>query len=276
MLVSYHEKELAIGIRIQKNRYYESNRYYEKRSNHMIIYRAKNYQDMSRKAAGIVAAQIMLKPDCVLGLATGSSPVGLYQHLVEQYQNGDLDFSNVTSVNLDEYKGIGPDHDQSYRYFMNSNLFDHVNIDKSRTFVPNGLEEDSALACNAYDEVIQNTGGIDLQLLGIGNNGHIGFNEPGDAFQCGTHCVKLTQSTIEANKRFFEHESDVPRYAYTMGIRGIMQAKKILLIASGKAKARAVKDALYGPVTPSVPASILQLHADVAVVADEEALEFIK
>ncbi len=242
----------------------------------MIIYKAKDYKDMSRRAAGIVAAQIMLKPDCVLGLATGSSPVGLYQNLVEQYKNGDLDFSKVTSVNLDEYKGIGPDHDQSYRKFMNTNLFDHVNIEPSRTFVPNGLEEDSALACDAYEQVIQNTGGIDLQLLGIGNNGHIGFNEPGDAFKCGTHCVKLTQSTIEANKRFFASEADVPRYAYTMGIRGIMQAGKILLIASGRAKAQALKDALYGPVTPSVPASILQLHKDVVVVADEEALELIE
>lgn len=241
----------------------------------MVIYRTKDYQEMSRKAAQIIAAQIMIKPDCVLGLATGSSPVGMYQQLVEQYKNGDLDFSNVTSVNLDEYKGLAPDHEQSYRHFMNSNLFDHVNIDKSRTFVPNGLEEDSKKACDDYNQIIQNAGGTDLQLLGIGNNGHIGFNEPGEAFDCDTHCVELTPSTIEANKRFFASEADVPRYAYTMGIRNIMQAKKILLIASGRAKAQALKDALYGPVTPHVPASILQLHADVAVVADEEALELI-
>lgn len=241
----------------------------------MIIYKTKDYQDMSRRAAQIIAAQIMMKPDCVLGLATGSSPVGLYQHLVEQYNNKDLDFSKVTSVNLDEYKGLAPDHEQSYRRFMDTNLFDYVNIDKSHTFVPNGLEEDSSKACEDYNQIIQKAGGVDLQLLGIGNNGHIGFNEPGEAFICETHCVELTPSTIEANKRFFASEADVPRYAYTMGIRNIMQAKKILLIASGRAKAQALKDALYGPVTPYVPASILQLHADVAVVADEEALELI-
>ena len=240
----------------------------------MNIYRAKDYEDMSCKAAAILSAQVILKPDCVLGLATGSSPEGLYQNLVRQYENGDLDFSRVTSVNLDEYKGLAPDHEQSYRRFMNDHLFDHVNIDKSRTFVPDGLNEDSEKACLEYDAVIAQTGGIDLQLLGLGNNGHIGFNEPGEAFACGTHCVKLTQSTIEANKRFFASEDLVPRYAYTMGIRNILQAKKILLIVSGRAKAEALHAALYGPVTPKVPASVLQLHGDVTVVADEEALDF--
>lgn len=230
---------------------------------------------MSRKAAAILAAQVILKPACVLGLATGSSPVGLYQNLVKQYNNGELDFSKVTSVNLDEYKGLGPDHPQSYRKFMDSNLFDHVNIDKSRTFVPNGLEQDSEKACKEYDSLIEQTGGVDLQLLGLGNNGHIGFNEPGDSFTCGTHCMELTQSTIEANKRFFESEAEVPRYAYTMGIRSIMCAKKILLIVSGKAKAEALKAVLYGPVTPKVPGSVLQLHPDVAVVADEEAMSLL-
>lgn len=241
----------------------------------MRIYKTKDYEEMSQKAAQIIAAQIITKPDCVLGLATGSSPVGLYQNLVKLYQAGDLDFSEVTSVNLDEYKGLAPDHEQSYRWFMNDHLFRHVNIDPSRTFVPNGLEEDSQKACDDYNKIIQAAGGADLQLLGIGNNGHIGFNEPGEAFVCDTHCVELTASTIEANKRFFASEADVPRYAYTMGIRSIMQAGKILLIANGRAKAQALKNALYGPVTPHVPASILQLHADVVVVADEEALEFI-
>ncbi|MCI8890728.1 MAG: glucosamine-6-phosphate deaminase [Eubacterium sp.] len=241
----------------------------------MNIYRVKNYEDMSRRAAAIVSAQIVLKPDCVLGLATGSSPEGLYQNLVKQYKDGDLDFSRVTSVNLDEYKGLAPDHEQSYRRFMNDHLFDHVNIDKDRTFVPDGLNEDSEKVCSAYDELIARTGGIDLQLLGLGNNGHIGFNEPADAFTCGTHCVELTQSTIDANKRFFASEDLVPRYAYTMGIGNIMAAKKILLIVSGKAKAEALKAALTGPVTPKVPASVLQLHPDVAVVADEDALELI-
>ncbi len=241
----------------------------------MNIIRVKDYEEMSRRAAAIISAQILLKPDCVLGLATGSSPEGLYQNLIRQYENKELDFSRVTSVNLDEYKGLAPDHEQSYRRFMNDHLFDHVNIDKARTFVPDGLNEDSEKACLEYDQLIARTGGVDLQLLGIGNNGHIGFNEPADAFACGTHCVELTQSTIDANKRFFASEDLVPRYAYTMGIRNIMEAKKILLIASGKAKAEALKAALDGPVTPKVPASVLQLHRDVVVVADEDALGLV-
>lgn len=238
----------------------------------MIIYKAKNYQDMSRKAANIISAQIIMKPNCVLGLATGSSPVGTYKQLIEWYNKGDLDFSNVTSINLDEYKGLSPENNQSYRYFMNTNLFDHVNIDKSHTFVPNGLETDSEKACSSYNDIIHSQGGIDLQLLGLGRNGHIGFNEPGAAFEKETHCVNLTESTIEANKRFFDLENDVPRQAYTMGIKNIMQAKKILVVVSGENKADAVKKAFFGPITPSVPASILQLHNDVTIVADEAAL----
>lgn len=238
----------------------------------MNIYKTKDYEEMSRRAASIIAAQILMKPECVLGLATGSSPIGLYQQLIKQYQNGELDFSKVTTINLDEYQGLGPEHEQSYRKFMNDNLFDHVNIDKSRTYVPNGIEKDIEKACSTHDRIIAQSGGIDLQLLGIGANGHIGFNEPGESFPCGTHCVKLSQSTIDANKRFFASEADVPRYAYTMGIANIMQARKILLIVSGSAKANALKHALYGPVTPHVPASILQLHADVTVVADAEAI----
>lgn len=238
----------------------------------MMIYRAKNYQDMSRKAANIISAQIILKPDCVLGLATGSSPIGTYQQLIEWYQKGDLDFSRVTSINLDEYKGLGPDNPQSYRYFMNTNLFNHVNIDKARTFVPNGLEENSLKACSDYNGIIAREGGIDLQLLGLGHNGHIGFNEPDDKFEKETHCVDLTESTIEANKRFFDSEDGVPKQAYTMGIRNIMQAKKILVIVSGESKAEILNEVLNGPITPAVPASILQLHNDVTIVADEAAL----
>lgn len=241
----------------------------------MIIYKAKDYQDMSRKAANIISAQIIMKPDCVLGLATGSTPVGTYRQLVQWYRKGDLDFSQVTSVNLDEYKGLGPEHPQSYRFFMNTNLFDNVNIDKFHTFIPNGLEEDPEKACQEYNAIIAGSGGIDLQLLGLGNNGHIGFNEPGAAFERETHCVNLTPSTIEANKRFFANEAEVPRQAYTMGIKNIMQARKILLIVSGKSKAKALKEALYGPITPQLPASVLQLHGDVTVVADEDALEMI-
>ena len=241
----------------------------------ITIYKAKDYQDMSRKAANIISAQIIMKPNCVLGLATGSTPIGTYRQLVEWYKKGDLDFSKVTSVNLDEYKGLSGDNDQSYRYFMNTNLFDHVNIDKTKTFVPNGLEEDSEKACAEYNEIIKRVGGIDMQLLGIGGNGHIGFNEPGEAFEQETHCIDLTESTIQANARFFESMDDVPKQAYTMGIKNIMSAKKILLIATGENKAEALYQSLYGKITPNVPASILQLHNDVTVVADEAALSLI-
>ena len=238
----------------------------------MKIYCGENYKEMSRKAANIISAQIITKSDCVLGLATGSTPIGTYDQLVEWYEKGDLDFSEVTSVNLDEYKGLSGENDQSYRYFMNKHLFDRVNIDKSRTFVPNGLEEDSRKACEDYNEIIHRLGGIDLQLLGLGHNGHIGFNEPGDAFEKETHCVNLTERTIEANKRFFEKESDVPRQAYTMGIKTIMQAKKVLVIVSGEDKADIVYKAFAGPITPEVPASVLQLHNDVTLVGDKAAL----
>ena len=242
----------------------------------MIIYVGKDYQDVSRKAANIMSAQIIMKPNAVLGLATGSTPVGLYKQLIEWYNKGDLDFSQITSVNLDEYKGLSGDNDQSYRYFMNTNLFDHVNIDKTRTYVPNGLEEDSDKACADYNEIIRSVGGIDIQLLGIGGNGHIGFNEPGEAFEKETHCVDLTESTIKANARFFESMDEVPKQAYTMGIKNIMQARKVLLIVSGEGKAEILDKVLYGPVTPQVPASILQLHNDLTVVADEAAMSVIK
>lgn len=238
----------------------------------MIICRAKDYKDLSQKAADLIQAQVILKPDCTLGLATGSSPVGIYELLVERHKKGGLDFSSISSINLDEYKGLGPDHVQSYRYFMDTNFFNHINIDKSRTFVPDGLETNSEKACKNYDKIIEESGGIDLQLLGLGHNGHIGFNEPSDAFSCGTHCVDLAPSTIEANKRFFTSEADVPRQAYTMGIKGIMSAKKIVVVVSGKGKAEILKKAVCGPITPGVPASILQLHADVVIVADEAAL----
>ena len=238
----------------------------------MVIYKAKDYQDMSRKAANIISAQIIMKPNCVLGLATGSSPVGTYKQLIEWYKKGDLDFSQVTSVNLDEYKGLSPENDQSYRYFMNTNLFDHVNIDKTRTFVPNGLEADSDKACSEYNEIIRKQGGVDLQLLGLGHNGHIGFNEPGAAFEKETHCVDLTESTIEANKRFFASADDVPKQAYTMGVGTILRAKAILLVVSGKDKAAALNAVVNGPITPQVPGSVLRLHPNVIIVADEDAL----
>ena len=238
----------------------------------MKIIKTKDYDQMSRLAANIISAQVIIKPKCVLGLATGSTPIGTYKQLVEWYKKGDVDFSEVTTVNLDEYKGLSPENDQSYRYFMNTNLFDHVNIDKTRTFVPNGLEADSEKACSDYNQIIQDCGGIDLQLLGLGNNGHIGFNEPSNAFEKETHCVALTQSTIDANARFFASMDEVPKEAYTMGIKTIMQAKKIVVVVNGAQKADIVKKAFFGPITPEVPASILQLHNDVTVVGDEAAL----
>lgn len=238
----------------------------------MRIYRTKNYEEMSRKAADLIAAQMIMKPDAVLGLATGSTPLGAYRLLVERYQKGELDFSEISSVNLDEYVGLSAADVQSYAYFMRTNLFDKVNIMPENTHIPNGLETDHDLECSRYDRVIAALGGIDLQILGIGSNGHIGFNEPGDAFIPGTQCVKLAESTIQANARFFTSPDEVPTAAYSMGIRSILQARAIVLMASGKAKAHALYQALYGPITPSLPASILQLHNNVYVVADKEAL----
>ena len=238
----------------------------------MKIYKAKDYKDMSRKAANIISAQVIMKPNCVLGLATGSTPIGTYDQLVEWYNKGDLDFSEVTTVNLDEYKGLPRTNDQSYYYFMHQHLFDRVNIDPERTNVPNGMEPDAEKECGRYEELIRSLGGVDLQLLGLGHNGHIGFNEPGEAFEKETHCVDLTESTIEANKRFFASADDVPKQAYTMGIKTIMQAKKILIVVNGENKADIVERAFFGPVTPEVPASILQLHNDVTLVGDEARL----
>ena len=242
----------------------------------MKIYKTKNYDEMSKKAAHIIASQVILNPDCVLGLATGSTPIGTYKNLIEWYNNGDLDFSQITSCNLDEYRGLSGDHDQSYRYFMNHNLFDHVNIRKECTYVPDGLEADSDKAASDYDKIIADQGGIDLQLLGLGHNGHIGFNEPADEFPKGTHVADLAESTIQANKRFFASEADVPRQAYTMGIGTIMSAKKILVVVSGEDKAEILNKVINGPITPQVPASILQLHPDVTIVADEAALSKVK
>lgn len=242
----------------------------------MRIIRTRDYEDMSRKAADIIAAQVIMKPNCVLGLATGSTPIGTYARLVKKHKKGDLDFSGVTSVNLDEYKGLTKENDQSYYYFMNDKLFSRVNVNKERTFLPDGMEPDSDKACRDYNEIIASVGGVDLQLLGLGHNGHIGFNEPGTTFEAETHCVDLTESTIKANQRFFASMDEVPKQAYTMGIKTIMQAKKILIVISGEDKAEIVKEAFFGPITPKVQASVLQLHNDVIVVADEAALSLVK
>lgn len=238
----------------------------------MKIISAADYQDMSRKAANIIAAQVTLKPDSVLGLATGSTPVGMYKELVRRHQAGDLDFSRVKSVNLDEYAGLAPTHDQSYRYFMQLNLFDHINIDPKNTHVPNGLAEDRTAECRRYDRVIRELGGADIQVLGMGHNGHIAFNEPGDVFVPETHLVALAESTIQANARFFASADEVPRQAMTMGIGGIMSARHILLLVSGGEKAETLKKALTGPVDPHIPASVLRLHPQVTLVADQAAL----
>ena len=234
----------------------------------MKIIRAKDYYDMSRKAANIISAQVIMKPNCVLGLATGGTPVGTYKQLV--------DFAEVNTVNLDEYRGLPREHPESYWSFMHRNLFDLVNIRPEAIHMPAGTNMDAAAECSHYDEIIQHLGGVDLQLLGIGHDGHIGFNEPGAAFELGTHCVHLTKETIEANKRFFDNNEDlVPKEAYTMGIKTIMQARKVLVVANGLAKAKAVKAVVSGPVTPECPGSILQMHPDCILVADEEALSLL-
>lgn len=235
----------------------------------MKFIKVDSYEKLSRVAASIIAAQVVLKPDCVLGLATGSSPVGTYKNLAEACKKGDVDFSKVTTVNLDEYEGLPQTNDQSYRYFMNENLFSNINIPMESTNVPNGCAEDLDAECKRYDELIESLGGTDIQLLGIGIDGHIGFNEPADVFTKETHVVTLDESTIEANSRFFASKDDVPRKAVTMGMGAIMQAKKILLIANGKNKKDILEKALYGAIDPQVPASILQLHPDVTVIYSE-------
>ena len=237
----------------------------------MRIYREKDYEAMSRRAAQIIAAEIVHNPACLLGLATGSTPEGAYRYLVDWYKQGLLSFKNVRSVNLDEYVGLAPDHDQSYRYFMQSNLFDHVDIVPENTRVPDGLTKDALAFCAGYDAYIRAQGYVDLQLLGIGRNGHIGFNEPGGCFVKETHVVDLAESTIDANARFFASRDDVPKQAISMGMGAIMGAKKVLLCASGEEKADAICGSILGSISPSCPASILQLHPDVIVVVDEAA-----
>lgn len=237
----------------------------------MNVIIAGNYNDMSRKAADVIAAQLQAQPACTLGLATGTTPIGLYDCLVKDYQAGKLSFAQAQSFNLDEYRGLAPEHPQSYRYFMQQNLFDHVDIAAECTHVPNGANPNAQEACAAYEQAIQDAGGIDLQLLGLGHNGHIGFNEPCDNFPVATHVVDLTESTINANSRLFNSAEEVPRQAYTMGIGTIMKARSILVVASGAGKAQIVRDAFTGPVTPQVPASVLQLHPNVTLVVDSQA-----
>lgn len=242
----------------------------------MRIVVAKDYDQMSRMAAIVVASRVILQPDCVLGLATGQTPLGLYRNLVEFYRHGDLDFSRVTTFNLDEYVGLGPNHPCSYHRYMRENLFDHVNLRPERCHIPRGDAEDLEEECRRYEEAICAAGGVDLQILGLGVDGHIGFNEPDVKFEGSTHVVRLAQSTLEANSRFFPSPEQMPRFAISMGIKTIMRARRVLLLASGEEKARAVRGAVLGEVTPDLPASILQLHPNATIIVDEKAASLIR
>ncbi len=241
----------------------------------MRLIKSKSYQDMSRMAANLISAQIIMKPNCVIGLATGASPIGTYKQLIEWYRKGDLDFSQVKTVNLDEYRGISKSNKNSYWYFMHKNLFQEINIKSENIYIPEGEDMNAEEVCKGYDHVITELGGIDLQLLGLGLDGHIGFNEPGVSFQLQTHVAELHKSTIQANQRFFEEDEEVPNQAYTVGIKSILQARKVVMIVSGKEKAEIVKKAFLGPVTSEVPASILQMHPDFTLVTDEEAGKYL-
>ena len=239
----------------------------------MKVVVCETYEEMSREGAKIIASLLEKKPECVLGLATGSTPVGMYKELAKMNKEGKISFKDVTSFNLDEYYPLAPTHDQSYRYFMNVNLFDHIDIDKSRTHVPDGLAEDPAAMGEAYDAAIEAAGGIDLQVLGLGPNGHIAFNEPEEELYAGTHLTALTESTIKANSRFFASIDDVPKQAVTMGIGSIMKARKIIVLASGKGKHPVVKKMLSGRITTMCPGTLLLAHADVTLIVDREAFE---
>ena len=240
------------------------------------LIKAKDPAEVGRLAADIFQELINAKPDCVLGLATGSTPLPLYRELIQREKDGKLSFAQVRSANLDEYKGLSGDHPQSYRYFMNENLFNHISIDPAKTIVPDGLAEDAEAMCAEYERKIEAMGGVDIQLLGIGHDGHIGFNEPCDHFPVATHEVELEEITRQANKRFFDSIDEVPTAAYTMGIGTVMAARKVLLLATGKDKAEIVYKSFFGPVDPMVPASILQFHGDVTVIVDEAAGSLIK
>ncbi|WP_028992268.1 glucosamine-6-phosphate deaminase [Thermoanaerobacter thermocopriae] len=234
-----------------------------------------DYKEMSKKAAEIVKRQIKERPNTVLGLATGSTPLGMYKYLIEMYKKGEIDFSNVITFNLDEYVGLSAEHPQSYHYFMFHNFFHHVNIKKEHIHIPNGVALDFEEECRRYEEEIEKAGGIDLQILGIGVNGHIGFNEPDESIDTKTHVVTLTEDTINANKRFFKSADEVPKKAITMGLGSIMKAKKIVLLASGKNKAKAIKETIKGQLTTKVPSTVLTLHPDVTIIIDKEAASLI-
>ena len=238
---------------------------------HVNLIKAADPKEVGKLAADLFEALIRTKPACVIGLATGSTPLPLYQELIAREKAGKIDFTRVRSANLDEYKGLAPDHPQSYRRFMQENLFDHISIKPENTIVPDGLAEDVQVMCEAYERKIEAWGGVDLQLLGIGHDGHIGFNEPADHFPGMTHEVELTAMTRDANKRFFASLDEVPTAAFTMGIGTVMAAKKIVMVVTGADKHDILMKSFFGPVTPEVPASILQFHPDVTVICDAAA-----
>lgn len=242
----------------------------------MKIYIEDNYDKMSEKATLIMASQITLNPNSVLGLATGSTPIGMYERLIDMYKKGIIDFSGVTTFNLDEYYNLPKENKSSYHYFMMKTFFNHINIPKSNMHLPNGMAQDIERECREYEECIKKAGGIDIQILGIGTNGHIGFNEPAENLNIETCMVDLTKNTIKDNSRFFENKEDVPQKAISMGIASIMRAKKVILLASGEGKAQAIKDMTNGYINTNYPASILQTHQDFILIIDKDAAKLIK
>jgi len=242
----------------------------------MRIIVCENYEEVSKKAAQMILSQVTLKPNSVLGLATGSTPIGMYENLVNLNKKGDIDFSEVRTFNLDEYYNLPKENNQSYHYFMHQNLFNHININPANIHIPNGMTNNVDAECERYDELIKESGGVDIQVLGIGNNAHIGFNEPTINFEKGTHLVELDDSTIEANSRFFDNIEDVPKKAITMGVGSIFKSRKIMLIATGENKAEAIYNTVYGKVVPEVPASILQFHNDIVLILDKDAAKLLK
>jgi glucosamine-6-phosphate deaminase len=241
----------------------------------MRIIIAANNEEMSKKAAAIVRSQITLKPDCVLGLATGDTPMGMYKELIKMYENNEVDFSNVTVFNLDEYCSLNRENPQSYYYYMHHNFFNYINVKKENTHIPNGTSPDIDEECRKYEQQIKNMGGIDLQVLGIGVNGHIGFNEPDINFEAETHLVKLDKMTIEANARFFSSKDEVPTLAISMGIKTIMQSRMLVLLANGETKAAAIYKTVNGKISPEVPASIIQLHPNATIIIDKNAAKLL-
>ena len=237
----------------------------------MDVVRVKDYEELSMRAAGIVAAQISRKKNIVLGLPTGQTPVGMYQELIRRFRKGEIDFFKVTTFNLDEYYGLSPEHPQSYNYYMWQTFFSHINIKKENVFLPDGITKDVQKECQHYESLIEERGGIDLQILGIGDNGHIGFNEPAIALNSKTHLVNLSQATIQANSRYFKNFEEVPKKALTMGMGTILKAKQIILLASGMKKASAIAKTIKGQVSTEIPASLLQLHRDITIIIDKEA-----